>query len=132
MKLDEIEENQIKLLNNIKSKKEKGTYTEDFGMTAFRYVVDNQITSIVSENFRNKVIQIIIKIRMKSFKEVRNMRGFGYQTMDTMKSKISRWLSILLKQKIWFNNDFVYVRYSKGAGHGTIKLWSHSKRKEKK
>ena len=33
----EIEENQIKpILNNIKSKKEKGTYTEDFGMTAFR------------------------------------------------------------------------------------------------
>ena len=52
----EIEENQIKpILNNIKSKKEKGTYTEDFGMTAFRYVVDNQITSTVSENFRNKV-----------------------------------------------------------------------------
>ena len=52
----EIEENQIKpILNNIKSKKEKGTYTEDFGMRAFRYVVDNQITSTVSENFRNKV-----------------------------------------------------------------------------
>ena len=52
----EIEENQIKpILNNIKSKKEKGTYTEDFGMTAFRYVVDNQITSTVSENFRNRV-----------------------------------------------------------------------------
>ena len=52
----EIEENQIKpILNNIKSKKEKGTYSEDFGMTAFRYVVDNQITSTVSENFRNKV-----------------------------------------------------------------------------
>ena len=52
----EVEENQIKpILNNIKSKKEKGTYTEDFGMTAFRYVVDNQITSTVSENFRNRV-----------------------------------------------------------------------------
>ena len=52
----EIEENQIKpIVNNIKSKKEKGTYTEDFGMTAFRYVVDNQITSTVSENFRNRV-----------------------------------------------------------------------------
>ena len=52
----EIEENQIKpIVNNIKSKKEKGTYTEQFGMRAFRYVVDNQITSTVSENFRNKV-----------------------------------------------------------------------------
>ena len=52
----EIEENQIKpILNNIKSKKEKGTYTEEFAMTAFRYVVDNQIKSTVSEDFRNKV-----------------------------------------------------------------------------
>ena len=52
----EIEENQIKpILNNIKSKKEKGTYTEEFGMTAFRYVVDNQIQSTVSEKFRDKV-----------------------------------------------------------------------------
>ena len=52
----EIEENQIKpILNNIKSKKEKGTYTEEFAMTAFRYVVDNQIKSTVSEDFKNKV-----------------------------------------------------------------------------
>lgn len=52
----DIEENQIKpIINNIKSKKEKGTYTEEFAMTAFRYVVDNQIKSTVSEDFRNKV-----------------------------------------------------------------------------
>ena len=52
----EIEENQIKpIVNNIKSKKEKGTYTEEFAMTAFRYVVDGQIKSTVSEDFRNKV-----------------------------------------------------------------------------
>tara|TARA_B100001142_G_scaffold17126_1_gene15888 strand:+ start:126 stop:728 length:603 start_codon:yes stop_codon:yes gene_type:complete len=52
----EIEENQIKpIVNNIKSKKEKGTYSEEFAMTAFRYVVDGQIKSTVSENFRNKV-----------------------------------------------------------------------------
>jgi hypothetical protein len=51
----EIEETQIKpILNNIKSKKEKGTYTEDFGIKAFRYVVDNQITTTVSEEFRNE------------------------------------------------------------------------------
>ena len=52
----DIEENQIKpIVNNIKSKKEKGTYTEEFAMTAFRYVVDGQIKSTVSEDFRNKV-----------------------------------------------------------------------------
>ena len=52
----DIEENQIKpIVNNIKSKKEKGTYTEEFAMTAFRYVVDSQIKSTVSEDFRNKV-----------------------------------------------------------------------------
>ena len=57
----EIEENQIKpILNNIKSKKEKGTYTEDFGMTAFRYVVDNQITTTVSEEFRNEVASSLL------------------------------------------------------------------------
>ena len=55
----EIEENQIKpILNNIKSKKEKGTYTEF--LCAFRYVVDNQITS-TSENFRNKVVKLLSK-----------------------------------------------------------------------
>jgi len=52
----EVEENQIKpIVNNIKSKKEKGTYTEEFAMTAFRYVVDGQIKSTVSEDFRNTV-----------------------------------------------------------------------------
>ena len=57
----EIEENQIKpILNNIKSKKEKGTYTEQFGMRAFRYVVDNQITTTVSEEFRNKVASSLL------------------------------------------------------------------------
>jgi len=52
----DIEENQIKpIVNNIKSKKEKGTYSEEFAMTAFRYVVDGQIKSTVSEDFRNTV-----------------------------------------------------------------------------
>lgn len=52
----EIEENQIKpIVNNIKSKKEKGTYTEQFGMKAFRYVVDTEITETVSEEYRNKI-----------------------------------------------------------------------------
>ena len=57
----EIEENQIKpILNNIKSKKEKGTYTEDFGMTAFRYVVDTEITETVSEEYRNKIASSLL------------------------------------------------------------------------
>ena len=57
----EIEENQIKpIVNNIKSKKEKGTYTEQFGMRAFRYVVDNQITTTVSEEFRNEVASSLL------------------------------------------------------------------------
>ena len=57
----EIEENQIKpIVNNIKSKKEKGTYTEQFGMRAYRYVVDNQITTTVSEEFRNEVASSLL------------------------------------------------------------------------
>ena len=57
----DIEDNQIKpIVNNIKSKKEKGTYTEEFAMTAFRYVVDGQITSTVSEEFRNTVASEIL------------------------------------------------------------------------
>ena len=57
----EIEENQIKpIVNNIKSKKEKDTYTEQFGMRAFRYVVDNQITTTVSEEFRNEVASSLL------------------------------------------------------------------------
>ena len=52
----DIENNQIKpIVNNIKSKKQKGTYSEEFGMTAFRYVVDGQINSTVSEEIRNTV-----------------------------------------------------------------------------
>jgi len=52
----EVQETQIEpIKNNIKSKKEKGTYTEQFGMQAFRYVVDSQITTTVSEKFRDQV-----------------------------------------------------------------------------
>ena len=57
----EIEDNQIKpITNNIKMKKHKGTYTEQFGMRAFRYVVDNQITTTVSEEFRNEVASSLL------------------------------------------------------------------------
>ena len=57
----EIEENQIKpIVNNIKSKKEKGTYTEQFGMRAFRYVVDTEITETVSEEYRNKIASSLL------------------------------------------------------------------------
>ena len=57
----EIEDNQIKpIVNNIKMKKDKGTYTEQFGMRAFRYVVDSQITSTVSEEFRNEVASSLL------------------------------------------------------------------------
>jgi hypothetical protein len=41
-------------------KKDKGTYTEQFGMRAFRYVVDNQITTTVSEEFRNEVASSLL------------------------------------------------------------------------
>ena len=57
----EIEENQIKpIVNNIKSKKEKGTYTEQFGMRAFRYVVDTEIKETVSEEYRNKIASSLL------------------------------------------------------------------------
>ena len=57
----EIEENQIKpIVNNIKSKKEKGTYTEQFGMRAFRYVVDTEITETVSDEYRNKIASYLL------------------------------------------------------------------------
>ena len=57
----EIEENQIKpIVNNIKSKKEKGIYTEQFGMRAFRYVVDTEITETVSEEYRNKIASSLL------------------------------------------------------------------------
>ena len=57
----EIEDNQIKpIVNNIKMKKDKGTYTEQVGMRAFRYVVDSQITSTVSEEFRNEVASSLL------------------------------------------------------------------------
>ena len=57
----DIEENQIKpIVNNIKMKKDKGTYTEEFGMRAFRYVVDTEITETVSEEYRNKIASSLL------------------------------------------------------------------------
>ena len=57
----EIEENQIKpIVNNIKSKKDKGTYTEQFGMRAFRYGVETEITETVSEEYRNKIASSLL------------------------------------------------------------------------
>ena len=57
----DIEENQIKpIVNNIKMKKDKGTYTEQFGMRAFRYVVDTEITETVSEEYRNKIASSLL------------------------------------------------------------------------
>ena len=57
----EIEENQIKpIVNNIKMKKDKGTYTEQFGMRAFRYVVDTEITETVSDEYRNKIASSLL------------------------------------------------------------------------
>ena len=57
----DIEENQIKpIVNNIKMKKDKGTYTEQFGMRAFRYVVDTEITETVSDEYRNKIASSLL------------------------------------------------------------------------
>tara|TARA_A100001015_G_scaffold301136_1_gene387550 strand:+ start:3207 stop:3848 length:642 start_codon:yes stop_codon:yes gene_type:complete len=57
----DIEEKQIKpIVNNIKMKKDKGTYTEEFGMRAFRYVVDTEITETVSEEYRNKIASSLL------------------------------------------------------------------------
>ena len=57
----DIEENQIKpIVNNIKMKKDKGTYTEEFGMRAFRYVVDTEIKETVSEEYRNKIASSLL------------------------------------------------------------------------
>ena len=57
----DIEKKQIKpIVNNIKMKKDKGTYTEQFGMRAFRYVVDTEITETVSEEYRNKIASSLL------------------------------------------------------------------------
>jgi len=56
----EIEDNQIKpILNNIAKKKEKGTYTEEFGMRAFRYVVDQQTK--LPEEQKDKIATSLLK-----------------------------------------------------------------------
>ena len=53
---DEVIENQIQpILKNLKRKQQNGTYNEQVGIKTFRYVVDNQIKSTVSEEFRNEV-----------------------------------------------------------------------------
>jgi len=67
----EVQLTQIEpIKNNIKSKKQQGTYTEQFGMAAFRYVVDSQIISTVSEKFRNQVAsQLLSKHVWKHLKK---------------------------------------------------------------
>ena len=53
---DEVTENQIQpIIKNLKRKQQNGTYNEQVGIKTFRYVVDNQIKSTVSEEFRNEV-----------------------------------------------------------------------------
>lgn len=52
----EIEENQIQpIIKNLQRKQKSGTYNEEVGIKTFRYVVDQQINSTVSENFRNEI-----------------------------------------------------------------------------
>jgi len=53
---EEVISNQVEpIIKNLKRKQENGTYNEQVGIKTFRYVVDNQIKSTVSEEFRNEV-----------------------------------------------------------------------------
>ena len=52
----EVLENQVEpIVKNLKRKQTNNTYNEELGIKTFRYVVDNQIKSTVSEEFRNEV-----------------------------------------------------------------------------
>ena len=58
----DVTDNQIKpIVSNLKRKKENGTYNENVGIKTFRYVVDNQINTIVSEGIRNRVAGVLLK-----------------------------------------------------------------------
>tara|TARA_B100000029_G_scaffold502111_1_gene576796 strand:- start:1302 stop:1841 length:540 start_codon:yes stop_codon:yes gene_type:complete len=59
---EDVTDNQIKpIVSNLKRKKECGTYNENVGIKTFRYVVDNQINTIVSEEIRNRVAGALLK-----------------------------------------------------------------------
>ena len=52
----EVTENQIEpIIKNLKRKQSDNTYNEQVGIKTFRYVVDTQIKSTVSEEFKNEV-----------------------------------------------------------------------------
>jgi len=71
---DEVTENQIQpILKNLKRKQQNGTYNEQVGIKTFRYVVDNQIKSTVSEEFRNEVAaHLLAKYLWVGHKNIKN------------------------------------------------------------
>jgi len=71
---DEVTENQIQpILKNLKRKQQNGTYNEQVGIKTFRYVVDNQIKSTVSEEFRNEVAaHLLSKYLWVGHKNIKN------------------------------------------------------------
>jgi len=58
----EVYENQIEpIVKFLKRKQEKQTYNEEIGIKSFRYVVDQQMKNIVSEEFRNEIANQLLK-----------------------------------------------------------------------
>jgi len=95
---DEVIENQIQpILKNLKRKQQNGTYNEQVGIKTFRYVVDNQIKSTVSEEFRNEVALELLK---KYVKEYVSGFGVGLGTFKPMGSMVTPSKTTLSAQKI--------------------------------
>ena len=95
---DEVIENQIQpILKNLKRKQQNVTYNEQVGIKTFRYVVDNQIKSTVSEEFRNEVALELLK---KYVKEYVSGFGVGLGTFKPMGSMVTPSKTTLSAQKI--------------------------------
>lgn len=58
----QVYENEIEpIVKFLKRKQEKQTYNEQVGIKSFRYVVDKQMNTIVSEEVRNQIAKELIK-----------------------------------------------------------------------
>tara|TARA_B100000609_G_C17167445_1_gene409704 strand:+ start:751 stop:1236 length:486 start_codon:yes stop_codon:yes gene_type:complete len=58
----DVKENQIEpIIKNLKRKKQQGTFNEEVAIKTFRYVVDNQLPTNVSEKLRNQVANYLLE-----------------------------------------------------------------------
>ena len=59
---NDVRENEIEpIIKNLRRKKQEGTFNEEVAIKTFRYVVDNQLPTNVSEELRNQAANYLLE-----------------------------------------------------------------------